>query len=189
MGWTYTHKDEGESVKEFFSREFGYANDKREVSLLDCAVIRLREAYMAFKDVNLVNGTRQVFAVVCLLDYRPKDHWNFGYKDMDESMGPCYYNCPEKILRVLSPTTNEYAIKWRKKCWKRLSRRKEIAKLKVGDILEFEKPIAFGGGWKLQRLQVENKKRGLFKNPDGGWMSFRLKKSFLENNPFVVKAA
>ena len=118
MGLTYTHKDEGESVKEFFSREFGYANDKRKVSLLDCAVIRLREAYMAFEDVNLVNGTRQVFVVICLLEYRPKDYWNFGYKDMDETMGPCYYNCPEKILRILSPTTNEYAIKWRKKCWK-----------------------------------------------------------------------
>ena len=41
----------------------------------------------------------------------------FYYKDMSETMGPCYYDCPESILKKLSPTDNEYANEWREQCW------------------------------------------------------------------------
>lgn len=189
MGWTYTHKDEGESVKEFFSKEFGYANEKRKTRVLDCAVVCLREAYLAFEDMNLVDGTREVFAIVCALDYRPLDHWNFGYKDMDETMGPYYYNCPERILNLLTPTDNEYALKWRRKCREAVERRKKVAKIKNGDILEFEEPIVFQNGCKIRQLQVKDKKKGLFKEPGRAWISFKLKRDALANRPFRVVTA
>ena len=60
--------------------------------------------------------------MVCLLDYRPNEYYNIGYKDMEESEGPYYYNCPERILKLLTPTSNEYALRWRKKCWERIER-------------------------------------------------------------------
>jgi len=37
----------------------------------------------------------------------------WGYKDMDESMGPCTYDCPLALLDLAGETTNEYAKKWR----------------------------------------------------------------------------
>lgn len=36
-------------------------------------------------------------------------------KEMDEYMCPYYYNMPVSYLKLLSPTDNEYALKWRKK--------------------------------------------------------------------------
>ena len=129
MGWTYTHKHSSLSMKDFFKEEFGFANDRRAVRLLDCAVVNLREAYLAFEDLDKATGKREVFAMVCLLDYKPNDYYNIGYKDMEESEGPYYYNCPERILKLLTPTTNEYALRWRQKCWERIERRKSMSRL------------------------------------------------------------
>ena len=34
----------------------------------------------------------------------------FYYKDMTEDMGPCYYDCPESILKLLSETDEKWAL-------------------------------------------------------------------------------
>ncbi len=165
MGWTYTHKEKAKSIKEFFSEEFGFANDKRRVSLLDCAVVRFA-AYLAFEDIDLLTGRREVFAVVCLLHYRPGDYYNFGYKDMEETMGPYNYDCPERILKLLTPTTNKYALRWRKKCWERIERMKSMPKFSEGDILEFKEPILFSDGTEHSRLRLIDRRRLRFEDPD-----------------------
>ena len=61
---------------------------------------------------NDVGGA--VFAVVCKVLWNPnrKTGEQFGYKDMDESMGPCEDNCPRRILDLLTPTESEHAIDW-----------------------------------------------------------------------------
>jgi hypothetical protein len=38
---------------------------------------------------------------------------DYGYKDMDESMGPCYYDCPLDLIDMAGPPPNEYAATWR----------------------------------------------------------------------------
>lgn len=43
---------------------------------------------------------------------RNRDGW--GYKDMDESAGPCYYNCPLAYLDMV-PDPGGYATEWRQK--------------------------------------------------------------------------
>ena len=43
--------------------------------------------------------------------------FNFGYKSMSEEMGPNESRCPKSILKLLTPTDDEYAIKWRERCW------------------------------------------------------------------------
>lgn len=61
---------------------------------------------------------------------------NWGYKDMDEGMGPCYYTCPERLL-AQSDVNEGYAPKWREQC--REARKAKggnkafIASLKKGD--------------------------------------------------------
>lgn len=65
--------------------------------------------YAAVKD----GVTESVFAVVFLTQV---DNGEFFYKDMDETMQPCYYKCPKGILKLLTPTDNEYANTWRKTC-------------------------------------------------------------------------
>jgi len=131
--------------------------------------------------------------MVCLLDYRPNDYHNFGYKDMEEPMGPYYYNCPERILKLLTPTTNEYALKWRKKCWERIKRLKSMPKLSQGDIIEFEKPLLFSDGTERSRLRLvdDSNTRGFlrFQDPDSG-VYYGVSRNLLISTPFrVIKKA
>lgn len=84
---------------------------------------------------------QEVFAVVFLTSVDSKDYYNFSYKDMGETMGPCYYDCPKSILDLLSPTDSEYALKWREKCRERIAKEKEggsLSKLPVGTIIRFK---------------------------------------------------
>lgn len=57
-----------------------------------------------------------VFAGVCLTSVDSREYCNFGYKDMDESMGPCERDCPVSILNLLSPRDDKWALEWREDC-------------------------------------------------------------------------
>ena len=72
-----------------------------------------------------------VFAVVFLTS---RKHGAWGYKDMDESMGPNESRCPARVLDMLSPLKpgrDGYAADWRARC--REQRRSPAAAFKVGD--------------------------------------------------------
>lgn len=69
----------------------------------------------------------------------------FYYKDMSETMGPCYYDCPESILKKLSPIESEYANAWREQCWEKIKRTKtarkmgtDLRSLPVGSVICFD---------------------------------------------------
>ena len=186
MGWTFTNKPKGESVKEFFSKEFNYENETSVGRVIDCSA-SLREAYLAYEIEKKNNGgQKEVVAIVCLIQYTKDPYYNFGYKDMDETMWPYYYNCPERILKLLTPTTNENALEWRKRCWENIERKKARPKFEVGDILEFEEPIEFSGGIKMKQLKVASKRRLLFRDPNGGFGLFKLRRNTLKTVPYKV---
>lgn len=54
-----------------------------------------------------------VFAAVFLTDVGG-DGW--GYKDMEETMGPVASEAPTAILDLLTPTTSAHAFAWRERC-------------------------------------------------------------------------
>lgn len=58
----------------------------------------------------------------------------FYYKDMSEDMGPCYYDCPETILKLLSETDSKWALEWRQKCHEKNEKKKthNLSKLPIG---------------------------------------------------------
>lgn len=56
----------------------------------------------------------------------------FSYKDMDETMHPGYYDCPESILKLLSNTDNKCAIEWREKCIEIANNKTTLASLPIG---------------------------------------------------------
>lgn len=57
---------------------------------------------------------------------RDRDGW--GYKPMDESMGPCYYDCPPKLLEMVKdhPPVNDFAARWRELCWENISKKRAL---------------------------------------------------------------
>lgn len=48
---------------------------------------------------------------------------DWGYKDMDETMGPYYYNCPVKYLDEADEPANECAANWRAEVRRRAAER------------------------------------------------------------------
>lgn len=84
------------------------------------------------------SGESYVFGAVCLTSVDSGDYYNFSYKDMDESMGPCSYDCPISILDLLSPTKDESALAWRERCRAKAKNRTSLSRLPVGTTVEFE---------------------------------------------------
>lgn len=138
MGWTYFHKPREVTVKDWFKSTWS-----ERVEVLDIAIVKMRTLYAAcrYKDSG------KVFAAVFLLGYAPNDHYNFGYKDMDETVGPYESECPESILKLLTPTDSEYAIKWRERCWAKVHARKARPKYENGMVVKFKQPITFTNGY------------------------------------------
>lgn len=66
------------------------------------------------------------FIMCCRLKGGKQDGW--GYKDMDESMGPFMYNCPERILKQ-STCQHEHSIEWRERCRMIRKEKNEVGKL------------------------------------------------------------
>lgn len=70
--------------------------------------------YYAALNYKKANESPEVVGMVCLT--RTVEGAFFGYKDMMETCGPNYYDCPLSILNLLTPTESEWANEWREKC-------------------------------------------------------------------------
>ena len=113
MGWHYKQAVKGEKVIDSIRAHVIGAGVPCEIV---AAAVYLREGYLAIRD----DRTGAVSAVVVLIDRRAGE---IGFKIIDEEMGPFYYRAPEKVLRALTPTTNETAQGWRVACWDEQARR------------------------------------------------------------------
>ncbi|MCL6477070.1 MAG: hypothetical protein K6T65_01515 [Peptococcaceae bacterium] len=184
MGWLYTYKEPGMPVIDFFRKQFNFQRENGHYGkVLDCAVVKMRTAYVAY-EIGDARGNREVIAYVCLLSYTPSYHDNFGYKAVDETMGPNECDCPERILKLLTPTDNEYAKKWREKCWENIRKHKTMPRLKKGMVIEFARPIAFSGGWGERSVfTVVDARRLVF---ESSGRLFKLRRSTLQNNEWKI---
>jgi hypothetical protein len=160
MGWTYTNKDKHVSAGEYIKSELlVWNNPDAKYTLLDGGVVKFRTYYGAVERIDLKTNERRVFAVVILLNYA-KGYHNFGYKDMDESCGPVESNCPERILKLLTPTDSEYANEWRQRCWAKIKSKKDKPKIQENMTLLYG-----GKSYKVTRVLG---RRGYMVESDGG---------------------
>lgn len=156
------YREPGLSHKEFFARQF----DGENCVVLDAGG-RPNCAYVAVK------GPRGVFAVVCLTRWDPNSHDNFAYKPMEETMGPCASQCPERILKLLSPVEDLYehegtrrtVQEWRDSCHAYHEKRKSAAAVKPGDRIRLANPMTFTDGVKRQEFTFV--KRSTFRDDFG----------------------
>ena len=181
MGWTFTHKEKSVSVKEFFEKE--YNSDL--VKILDVKVVAMKTAYIAVQRTDH-KGETIVFAAVCLLDYRNKDWFNFGYKDMDETMWPNEAKCPPAILNLLTETDNENALNWRAECRNNIVKVGKINSLTVGDIIKFERYFSFSKR-EENTFQLTDVKKLHFWSKNLGMLVKLRKDDLLRNSWSIVK--
>lgn len=146
MGWMGSHKPREMSMKEFFKREFP------SINFLDIATVNRTEVYAAAEYPG-----QGIVAIVILL-YWKNDYYNLMYKEMDEFTGPYAYQCPERILKLLSPTDNVNALRWREGCWKRINEIKRAPKIKIGATIKFNSVIRFTNGVEFDTAEVVSTK-------------------------------
>lgn len=90
-----------------------------------------------YNRVDIPEAEQETFGMVMLTKTDMKDYYNIYYKDISEDMGPYESKCPVSIIKLLSPTTNEYAMAWRQRCLDN-AKTKDVKNLPVGTIIEFE---------------------------------------------------
>ena len=141
MGWTCTIKDKGEPFLKFFIDHgvFTWSADSPfSYQILDSALVNLKTFYAAVERVDKATGERQVWAAVILIDYHRRGYiTEVCWKDLDETMGPVRCRCPEKILKLLTPTDNKNANEWRARCWANIEHRKSCKNLPAGTVLKY----------------------------------------------------
>lgn len=128
MGWTYTNTNL--SRKEAVDELFTWYSEKYKTVVLK-STMKGAIYYGAVEQINKETGESSVGGVVVLTSSDRKNGFNFGYKIVDETMGPCNCDCPKAILDLLSDTNDEYALSWRKRCRENLTRPK-LSNLPLG---------------------------------------------------------
>lgn len=136
--------------------------------------------------IDISTNEQQVFGVVFLTSTDRKDYFNFSYKDIDESSGPCYYDCPKGILDLLTPTDSEWANNWRAKCREQLEKKKNpnsLSKLPVETIIQVTMP--FDTRFFKEGDVVKLQKRKNWHNNRTNWWVVQMSMKF---TPSLMKA-
>ena len=159
MGWLFRHRPSSESVKAFLQKHINCENEHGTMEALDIAIVQRTTAYVALR-ATLKGKPACVLGGVYLLQYA-RGFNNLGIKELEESVEPFSYDCPERILRILTPldapeflaifssedksVAIENAGRWREKCWANIQSRKRLAGLKPGMRLRHPTGISYGG--------------------------------------------
>lgn len=173
MGWltmSRYHMGGHATAKAYLDAQFTYSRDVdgivKGLKLLASSCPQNRTYYAAAQ--VMVDGVgKEVFAIVCKVMWNPRSKtWeNFGYKDMDESVGPCEDSCPAYILDLLTPTDKEYALDWRRRCRANLARR--ARKIEDGDRIKLASALTFSDGHVGDEFIVVKRGRRLsFRDPE-----------------------
>lgn len=141
MGWTSFRLNE--PVKVWFRKEWG-----DNYKALDIAIVKRNTLYAAMLNTE----TNEIFCAVFLLRWS-RDVYNFSYKSMTEFSGPVESECPERILKVLTPLNDEndpnnWGREWRERCWENIENRKKIKTGKY--IIKAKDPVKFTNGTSFQ---------------------------------------
>ena len=167
MGWTYGNKPN--DVMVWVREQYAVTDEANQITqrCVDAAMVNMREIYAAVEQKDKYGITTVSAGVIRIQFLREgQDGLNYpqmGYSFQSENAGPNEINCPERILKLLTPTESAWANEWRQKCRNTLERRSAARNLKIGDYIQFEEPIKFskGGTWDIFKIEsgLNQKKR------------------------------
>src|SRR5262249_17415496 len=115
------------------------------------------------------------------LTRKARDGYDFGYKDLEESMGPVEARCPRRLIAATSALRHpdpevegNYAARWRQKCLDQsAARSRRKAELVPGAAIRLSRAVDFTGGYSSDCFIVEivtwrGRSRTCFRAPNGG---------------------
>lgn len=104
---------------------------------------------------------------ICLFMLQRFGNEGWGYKPVEASAGPVYYNCPTSWFHEV-PIDGDYDCRWREACLESQSRRK---RLRPGIRIEFDRDIRFSDGCTGRLFEaVKSGSRLYFRREDGGYV-------------------
>lgn len=182
MGWTSTTWNKGTKIIDWFKENYNHENESSKQTILDAALLRRQTAYAAIEQLNKKTGERKVSCAIVEIRWTRDLYYNFSYKNMSEFSGVGSYDCPERIMRLLTPIPKpdnkncgkHWARKWRARTWKEIRRKKfnrrKGGQFKVGDTIVFRRPVHFNNGtthkqltvYKLRPFELTDGSQGLF---------------------------
>lgn len=174
MGWLYMSRGSlgpHTTAKAYLDAQFTYAHPQegggtKGLQVLASSCPQNRVYYAATQVMtNGIGG--EVFAIVCLVRWNPHDKEGliFGYKDMEEPMGPHEDGCLAAILDLLTATENQYALDWRARCRAQLARQQRP--LHHGDRIKLDQALTFTDGHVADEFIVEKRGRRIaFRDPE-----------------------
>lgn len=118
MGWTFTHTPlpRGIKTEDHVAAKFNITNSRGERQETIAAAKVGGTVYLALR----VTPPEDAAFVTALVVLTKRSAGGFGYKVMDEEMGPSESRCPARILDLLSPVSAlrypKYAEMWRQRC-------------------------------------------------------------------------
>ena len=104
------------------------------------------------------------------------------YKDMSESMGPYYFDCPKRLIDKASLLIQrEYndAIKWRADCAIRMEANERRKAIKPGTKFRTDKPVKFASGVEISewicdvRTNWKGRKQTIYRPLSGSLQTYR----------------
>lgn len=125
MGWTYPHgASRRQCIEELTPKERGYGESMGASVFRTLRHCCRGNVLYALHETVKSDGASTKWIGVYLLQRDNRDG-SWGYKDMDESMHPYYYNCPVSYLDQADEPFNESAKKWRAEVRRQAQERKE----------------------------------------------------------------
>lgn len=138
MGWTSymatNYKNGKINVKAEMDKIYTWSNEKQVCKVLKSSMVG--RIYYGAIEITKENS-REVVAAIAITSTSCSDGMNFGYKGMDESMIPCYYDCPKGIMELLTPTDNAESNEWRKRVEEKRNK-PSIGKLPIGSVIRYK---------------------------------------------------
>lgn len=163
MGWTFTARSIEPDKKAFLDREFTFSSATKRHTIIKSAMVG--STYYAAAKVETDGAETSVYALIVLTksNARASDGYTFGWKDMDEGMGPREARAPASILDLLTQARNDHARRWRRECRQHIAgktkTRSAAKKLTAGTRIKFAKPIAFRDGTTQDTFDVALRQR------------------------------
>ena len=149
MGWLYQAQLlRPDTPVAYLRRQFTCDGERFRSTVLDAAAVR-STVYAAIRSQDRETGADYVFCAVIL--FRNNERDGFGYKDMTECMGPYEVDCPDRIMRLLSPVERiphaSYAADWHRRVAAAKENRRTAsqvaAQLRPGVVVRLAREVRF----------------------------------------------
>ena len=148
MGWLYYKNSKDQLVKDLL--------DPAKYSSATITDHSLRGNHLWVQIEK--NDTKERLIVLFLLGSSGRTFQNWGYKDMDETMHPFYYDCPLRLIDTATEPLNESSAEWRNKVRTYWERKKSTSKPVCGMTVnycgtQYQLRIPLGRrGWDVVRI-------------------------------------